>query len=574
MLSRSSVLRRSLSAHRGKLIAAGVLALVGVAGQLCQPLLIRRVLTALESGEPYGTAATLVLAVMVAGAGVGAAQQFLLQCTGEAVVFAARRALVVHLLRLPVSVYDGRESGDLIARVGSDTPLLRSMFASGVVDMVSGLLLVSGALIAMAIIDPLLLGVSLLPVLLGAVGVRFLSRRLAAVSGTVQETVGGLIAALARALGAVRTIRIAGATDSETAKVVECADQARRAGVRLAQVSAYIGPIVRLALQGAFVAVIGFGGLRVAQGAMQLGDLVAFLLFLFVLALPLAQVADAVTTIQSGRGALSRIQEILTLPDEKQVMPARSSTISPTWHPVPAIEFDDVSFGYHGDVVLRNVSFQIPEGSTTALVGPSGAGKSTILALIARLYEVSKGEIRLYGRDIREYPLDELRALLGYVEQEAPVLAGSVRDNLTLAAQEASDLEIDAVARAVNLDLLIARHPAGLQAPVGEGGGMLSGGERQRLAVARALLAKSPVLLFDEPTAHLDARNEQLLQDSLGTLAAGRTVLIVAHRLATVVRADRIVVIDEGRATAVGQHDDLLTNNELYREFAGRQLLI
>ncbi|MEU4428122.1 ABC transporter ATP-binding protein [Actinoplanes sp. NPDC024001] len=565
----SSLLRGSVSRHRGKLLVAGALAVAGVGLQLSQPFLIREVLTT----PPDGAAAALVAVVLIAGAVLGAVQQFLLQRTGEAVVFDTRQALITHLLRLPVSAYDDRQSGDLVSRVSADTLLLRSMFTSGVVDLVSGSLLVAGSLVAMAVIDPVLLGVSLLPVLVGALGVRLIGRKLAPLSASVQDAVGGLAAALTRALGAVRTIRVAGATQRETDQVTGVADRARRAGVRLALVSAQIGPVVRLALQGAFVAVIGFGGFRVAQGDMRIGDLVAFTLFLFTLALPLAQVADAVTQVQSGRGAVTRIQEILTLPDEEQTLPIRPPS-STGLRPVPAIEFDRVSFRYPGGApVLREVAFQVPAGGTTALVGPSGAGKSTILALIARLYEVTGGEIRLHGRDIREYPLADLRATLGYVEQEAPVLAGTLRDNLTLAAPDAPDATVRTVTAAVNLDPVIARDPAGLHAPVGDGGVLLSGGERQRLAVARALLADAPVLLFDEPTAHLDARNEQALQDTLATYAADRTLLVVAHRLATVVRADHIVVIDRGRTSAAGRHDELLTADPLYRELADRQLL-
>ncbi|MBQ1075821.1 ABC transporter ATP-binding protein [Micromonospora sp. C31] len=568
------LLRQCVAEHRGALAAVCVLALIGVVLQLGQPFLIRRVLTAVQASEPYGAVAVAVLLVMVAGAGLGAVQQFLLQRTGEAVVFTARRTLIEHLLRLPVSVYDERQTGDLVSRVGADTTQLRSAVTAGVVDLVSGLLLVAGSVVAMALIDPVLLGVSLLPVAVGAVVVRLLGRRLRTLSENVQVEVGGLTAAVTRVLGAIRTIRVANATRRETAQVVRAADRARAAGVRLALVTAQIGPVVRLALQGSFVAVIGVGGYRVAQDAMSVGDLVAFTLFLFTLALPLAQVGDAVAQIQSGLGAVSRIQEILELQDEDRMMPARPVPPVRCHRAQPLLEFDRVSFHYpKGAEVLREVSFRVPDGGTTALVGPSGAGKSTILALIARLYEISDGSIRLHGRDIRDYKLVELRGVLGYVEQEAPLLAGTVRDNLTLAAPDAAESAIRRVTAAVNLEETLARSPAGLDAPVGDGGVLFSGGERQRLAVARTLLTAAPLLLFDEPTAHLDARNEHALQTTLATLAAGRTLLVVAHRLATVARAEQIVVIDSGRAVAAGRHEELMINDQLYREFATRQLL-
>jgi ABC-type multidrug transport system fused ATPase/permease subunit len=570
-----SVVREGLAAHRGQLVAVGVLAVAGVGLQLAQPLLIRRVLTAVQQSEPYAAAAVVVLVLLAAGAILGAVQQFLLQRAGEAVVFTTRRTLVRHLLRLPVGAYDERQTGDLVSRVGADTTQVRAVLTSGVVDLVGGSLLVLGSLVAMAVLDPVLLGVSLLPVLAGVAGVRLLGRRLRGLSEAVQAAVGALGAALTRSLGAIRTIRVAGATARETDQVVAAASAARAAGVRMALVSAQVGPIVRLALQGAFVAVIGFGGYRVAQGAMTVGDLVAFVLFLFTLALPLAQVAEAVTQVQSGLGAAARIEEILAIPDEQTALPVAPRSAVVTASRPPVLEFDRVSFRYPlGAEVLRDVSFTVPEGGTTALVGPSGAGKSTILALIARLYEVTGGRILVRGRDIREYPLAELRAALSYVEQEAPVLAGTLRENLALAAPDASDAQVRRIAAAVNLDRVLDRDPAGLHAPVGDDGVLLSGGERQRLAVARTLLTRASLLLLDEPTAHLDARNEKDLQDSLALLAAGRTVLVVAHRLATVAGADQIVVVDDGRAVAAGRHGDLLTTVPLYREFASRQLLV
>ncbi len=470
------LLRQCVAEHRGALAAVCVLALIGVVLQLGQPFLIRRVLTAVQASEPYGPVAVAVLLVMVAGAGLGAVQQFLLQRTGEAVVFTARRTLIEHLLRLPVSVYDERQTGDLVSRVGADTTQLRSAVTAGVVDLVSGLLLVAGSVVAMALIDPVLLGVSLLPVAVGAVVVRLLGRRLRTLSENVQVEVGGLTAAVTRVLGAIRTIRVANATRRETAQVVRAADRARAAGVRLALVTAQIGPVVRLALQGSFVAVIGVGGYRVAQDAMSVGDLVAFTLFLFTLALPLAQVGDAVAQIQSGLGAVSRIQEILELQDEDRTMPARPVPPVRCHRAQPLLEFDRVSFHYpKGAEVLREVSFRVPDGGTTALVGPSGAGKSTILALIARLYEISDGSIRLHGRDIRDYPLVELRGVLGYVEQEAPLLAGTVRDNLTLAAPDAAESAIRAGDR--------CGEPGGDAGP--KPGGPGCAGRRRRRSVLR-----------------------------------------------------------------------------------------
>jgi ATP-binding cassette subfamily B protein len=233
-----------------------------------------------------------------------------------------------------------------------------------------------------------------------------------------------------------------------------------------------------------------------------------------------------------------------------------------------------VRFGYTSRrPVLDDVSLTVSQGSITAIVGPSGAGKTTLLMLIERFYELDGGAILLGGRDIRGMPRAELRAGIGYVEQDAPVLAGTIRDNLVLAAPDTDEAHCRAVLDSVNLLGRVLEHPDGLDAVVGDDGVGLSGGERQRLAIARALLTRAPLLLLDEPTAALDARNEQAMQAALRSAAVGRTVLIVAHRLATVVHADQIAVLDRGRVLALGTHEQLLDACELYRELAQHQLL-
>jgi ATP-binding cassette subfamily B protein/ATP-binding cassette subfamily C protein len=224
--------------------------------------------------------------------------------------------------------------------------------------------------------------------------------------------------------------------------------------------------------------------------------------------------------------------------------------------------------------VLHEVSFTVPAGSRIALVGPSGAGKSTVLALIERFYETTSGTILLGGTDIRQLPRDALRRRLGYVEQEAPVLAGTLRDNLLLTAPGADEQRLLAALEQVNLGLLATRTPEGLDVQVGEGGVLLSGGERQRLAIARTLLSDAPILLLDEPTSNLDARNEAALREAIAAASFRRTLIVVAHRLSTVVDSDQIVVLEGGRVVAVGPHEQLLDTSPLYRELATHQLLV
>jgi ATP-binding cassette subfamily B protein len=430
-----------------------------------------------------------------------------------------------------------------------------------------------------------------------------LSTRIRAASAAQQEKVGELSSGVERAVGSIRTIRAAGATDRETATVTETATEAYAAGIRIAKVSALIVPVAGIALQVSLLVVLGVGGFRVASGAIDVAALVTFVIFLFLLVQPLATAIGAITSVNQALGALGRIQEVLDLPLESDGDQPRTTT------PVPdaaALEFRDVRFRYPDHVVkareaaarearsvladvhlesadvpaetdrevLRGVSFAVPRGSRVALVGPSGAGKSTILSLIERFYDPTEGAILLDGVDARDLSREELRARFGYVEQDAPTLAGTIADNLRLASPAASDADCERVLREVNLGDVLERSPLGVDAPVGEDGVMLSGGERQRLAIARALLAAPPVLLLDESTSSLDGVNEQRMREAIDAVATDRTLLVIAHRLSTVVDSDLIVVLENGRVVGQGTHSELVASTPLYRDLAKHQLLV
>jgi ABC-type multidrug transport system fused ATPase/permease subunit len=558
-------------------LAAG-LSLVAAAGALAQPLLVARVIDAVGSGQSLPAAVAALVLVLVAASVLGAFQEYLLQRTAEGVVLTTRRTLADRLLRLPVVEYDRRRTGDLMSRVGADTTLLRATVTSGVVDVAGSLVVGVGALIAMALVDAWLLLLTVLAVSVGVTAAVLVSRGVRRLSRKAQEEVGAMSAAVERALSAVRTIRASGATAREVAGVGESAGRAYEAGVRVARLEAMVSPIGSIAVQGAFLAVLGVGGYRVASGSIGVADLVAFILYLFLLVMPLGRMIHAWTQLQTGLGALARIQEILALPPERDDVPERGEARLPVPRRpdgAPLLELDDVSFGYaDGPEVLRGISFAVPAGSRVALVGPSGAGKSTILALVEGFYPVTSGVIRWAGTDVRDLPRAALRARLGYVEQEAPVLAGTIRDNLLLTRPDATDPELWAVLADVGLTELVRRSPRGLDVLVGDEGVLLSGGERQRLAIARSLLARPALLLLDEPTASLDARNEQLLRDTLAAAAADRSLLVVAHRLSTVLDSDQILVLDGGRVVARGTHQELLDESPLYRELATAQLLV
>ena len=569
--------------HRTLLLVVMALSLVGAIASLAQPLLVQQVVQRVQHGKALGDLVTLIVALVAASAVLSAVQHYLLQRAGTSVVLTARQQLIRHILRLPVAEFDRRRTGDLVSRVGTDTTLLYAVLTQGLIDAVGGALTFVGALVGMLVLDPVLLGLTVLIIAFAIVVVGGLSRRIRTASRRQQDVVGELTAEVERSIGAVRTIRASGATDRETDAVLGVAKRAWTAGIAVARASAPVVPIAQITLNLAFLVVIGVGGFRVASGAIPIGNLVAFLLFLFLMVMPLGQAFGAASSVASALGALGRITEVLDLPAEAAGDPADADLVGPANElarpQAPALEFDGVSFAYRGEdglpiEVLHDVAFAVPRGTRTALVGPSGAGKSTMFALLERFYDADAGEVRIGGIPVRRLPRDVLRAQFGYVEQDAPALAGTIRENLTLAAPLATEADCLAALDAVNLREAVLRHPKGLDAPVGEEGVLLSGGERQRLAIARALLADAPILLLDESTSNLDGRNEQLLRESLQAASVGRTVVVIAHRLSTVVDADQIVVVDAGRVLARGTHEELVDSSPLYRELAASQLLV
>jgi ABC-type multidrug transport system fused ATPase/permease subunit len=580
--------------YRLALLAGGVLSLLTAATGLALPLVVRALIGDLGHHRAVTGILLLMTALVTANAALGALGTYMLRRTAESVVLAARHRLVDRLLGLTIGGLDRTEPGDLMSRVTSDTTLLRDVTTNSVVGVITGSLTLVATLVLMGLMDVVLLGVTMGVFSLTALIIGVVVPRIGRAARQAQNSVGVMGAALERTLGAFRTIKASGAERREGDRIHAAAHEAWRADIRAAKWQAIAGNTAGLSVQCAFLAILAVGGARVTSGAINVGTLVAFLLYIFYLMMPIQLLEEAASQYQVASAAVARIQEAERLPVEPADPPGDEPRPGPTDVAVPArparrtggaapvvpaapatVTFEQVRFRYRPELpeVHHGVSFDIPPRGMTAFVGPSGAGKTTVFSLIERFYEPEAGRVLLDGADVRDWPIAQLRAAIGYVEQDAPVLSGTLRENLLLGAPEATEEEVTDVLRITRLTGLVARLPDALETAVGHRGTRLSGGERQRVAIARALLRRPRLLLLDEATSQLDALNEAALRETVAETAQLTTVLVVAHRLSTVTMADRIIVMDAGQVKAAGTHAELVASDPLYAELAATQFL-
>ena len=586
-----------LAKGRGRLlVGVGLLAIVSSGLTLAIPSFISRLFSSGTFKFPGMGMIGAFLGLILASGVATVFQHYYLQKVGESIVNDARRKLSRHLLRLQIKEYDERKTGDLISRVASDTSRLRTGFLQVFLAGTTGIPLILGAGVIMLVIDPVLLGTALMLIALMGLLIAVVSRVIQGTSLAAQHELGELTSRVERDMTAIRTIRAANATASESASLDEQVETTWQACLKVAKAESVVAPIANVGLQFSAIIVILAGAHRVATGALSMAGLVQFGSLLFILLSPLGQMMAAVSELRASLASLERVNEIFDLPQEDEVdvvnlLPQATLNLSaPALRRrrsrAPAIEFEDVYFTYGArefgtdleddpdSLVLHGLNLTVPEGRRVAIVGPSGAGKSTVLQLVERFYDVDGGAIRVFGKDIRDYSREDLRRHLGYVEQDSPVLSGTLRQNLTLGTPDITDDQCLAALNAVNLEYLASRSSLGLEALVGESGAGLSGGERQRLAIARSLLSGRKILLFDEATANLDSHNERQIGDVLTNLRGNHTVLVVAHRLSTIMDADLIHVLEHGRLVASGQHHQLVEEVPLYRDLAKEQRLV
>lgn len=559
-----------LRPHRSSMVIALGLGLGATVASLAQPVVIGSLVGGVSSGSFEAVTLLLLLGLFAAEGLVTATQAFIVGRAGNRIVRGVRETIVFRLLGGRMSDHLERRRGDTMTRVLSDTSLISGALTQSLATMLLAAITVVGAVTLMVVIDPVLAGVTALCVMVAAVTGLSLARRVRRATEDVQGRVGDFGSAMERALAGMSTIKISRAEAREVARVNAHAGAAYDSGQRVVRLVAALLPSVNLGVQASYAAVFIVGALRLASGALTLGEFTAFLLYLFYMITPLVNFFASAAQFQQGLASVARLEGILELPPEEP-RPGAEVAAGPAGEG-EILRFDDVWFAYQaGRHVLRGVSFTVPERGVTAIVGPSGAGKSTIFSLVERLWEVDDGAIVLGGADVRDIELGELRGRAGYVEQHAPVMDGTVRENLLYAVPDASADDLDLAIDAAHLRGWIDGLDDGLDSQVGEEGVELSGGQRQRVAIGRMILARPDLLLMDEVTAHLDAESEQALRDSIRAQAGERAVMVIAHRLSTVIDADKIIVMEAGRVRAHGTHESLMASDDLYQRLVRTQ---
>jgi subfamily B ATP-binding cassette protein MsbA len=557
--------------HLRSLLIALVCLLASAAIALAFPLFVKRLLDAAfinGNSSLLNRIALSLLFLFALQALLNFVQVYLLTATAERVIARLREDLFAHLVHLSPGFFTERRTGELTSRLSNDTTVLQSVLSYNISEFARQTLFLIGGIVLLTLTHPRLTATTLavVPIVVGAAFV--FGRALRRASTGVQDRIAEATGTADEAFAQIRTVQSFTGESEETRRYGSNLTSVVAAAIRRARIRATFFGVITFCGFGGVVAVLWQGGRLVLEGALTAGALVAFLLYAIYVAGAVGSLASLFGAYQEAVGAAKRVFDILST----------KATIANPSHPTAMppkargeVALENVSFSYapHLPEVLHDVSLRIASGEVVALVGPSGAGKTTIAALLPRFWDVTAGRVTFDGIDVRDLALADLRRAIGIVPQEPTLFSGTIRENIAYAGiapdgPRPSEDAIRGAAAAAHAEEFISRLPQGYDTPVGERGIKLSGGQRQRLAIARVFLKNPALVLLDEATSSLDNESERLIEEAMGELLKGRSTLIIAHRLGTVLRADRIVVIDHGRIVEEGRHDDLLRSEGVY----------
>ncbi len=561
--------------YRGQL-ALATLALLGSAMiGLAFPMVVRYLLDAAFVSRDRGmldAIALVLVGLFSIQAILNFAQAYLLSAVGERAIAGLRRGLFARLLAMPPGFFAERRTGELTSRLTVDIGLLQGVLSHQISEFARQVLALLGGIVLLTYLQPrlTLTALAVAPIVVGST--MFFGRRLRRMTTGVQDRVAEATAVADEAFSQIRTVQSFVQEPEERRRYGERIDASVSTALERARVRGVFFGVLTFATFAGIVFVLWQGGLLVLEGKLTAGSLVSFLLYTITIAASIGALASSFSAYQEAVGAADRVFEFMDM------TPAIADPATPVALPRPvkgSVAFEGVTFRYQEDSslpwTLDRIDLRVAPGEVVALVGPSGGGKTTVVSLLPRFWDVDKGRVLLDGVDVRSLRLADLREAVGVVPQEPALFSGTVRENIAYARPGASAAEIESAARAAHAHEFIERLPQGYDTVVGERGVKLSGGQRQRVAIARAILKNPAVLILDEATSNLDAESERLIEDALEKLLVGRTTLIIAHRLSTVRRADRFVVVDHGRIVEEGTHPDLLARGGLYARLYQRQ---
>ncbi|SEK96747.1 ATP-binding cassette, subfamily B, AbcA/BmrA [Carnobacterium iners] len=561
-------LMNQLNWPKGRMALAFLLSLFSTGASLAIPLVTKELVDSLTTASFNWQTGFFLFAVFVLQGLLGGLSLYLLAYIGETIVADLRIKLWNKVLRLPVSYYDDNETGETMSRITQDTSRLKQLVSEHLVSFITGMISIIGAVGILLYLDWKITLLMLTSIPISLAIILPLGNIMYKIARATQTEMATLSGHLSRVLGDIRLVKAYQAESKEGEKGEKAIHSLFLFGLKEAKIQSIISPVMTLVMMSIVVVILGYGGAQVSKGLLSAGTLVAIIFLLFQIIVPFAQMTQVFTIFQKAVGATERIQEILDMASEQ----ADGITVISEG----ALCFEGVYFSYEsGAEVLKDISFQVQPGTITAFVGPSGGGKTTIFSLLERFYLPTAGEIRLGGTPIAALALSNWRKRIGYVSQESPLLSGTIMDNIVFGlANRPSIEEVKSAAQSANALEFIEEMSNGFETLVGERGMKLSGGQRQRIAIARALLNNPEILLLDEATSNLDSGSQTHVQEALQRLMKGRTTLIIAHRLSTVVEADQLVFLERGRITGMGTHQELLESHLLYREFAKGQGLL
>lgn len=522
----------------------------------------------LEAINQYSFGIVAIAAVLSVAS---AARFYFISVIGMRVITDIRRAVFKHLVDLDITFFDTNRTGELISRITSDVGIVRGALDSALPVVLRSSVMLFGAVLMMFITSPYLAATVIVVIPLLVFPVVWLGRYIRNLSRRQQDKIADLAAMATETFGAIKTIKAFTQEEHRNAEYGGYAEGSYQSEVARLLVRAGMIAFVMFLTASALVALVWVGTQLVMSEQITVGELSQFLIYAMLATGTLTGISEILGTLQTVAGASERITEIL---DTQPTIETPENPVALPKPPLGTVTFENVEFRYltrQDEPVLNGINLQVKPGETVALVGASGAGKSTLFSLLQRFYDASAGSVKVDGIDVRQADFQELRRRFAYVEQDSVMFSGTIADNIRFGKPDASDAEVKAAAEAALVDDFVSRLEDGYESIVGERGVMLSGGQKQRVAIARALLKDAPILLLDEATSALDAESETKVQEALERLMVGRTTLVIAHRLATIKNADRIVVMEGGKVIDEGTHDELIAKGGRYAELAKLQ---